>query len=60
MKHWIVSIKIKVLIKFGVSEMMCVRAKKLRNVYTFNAKLKSHAFVMIDLELTDWSYAISH
>ena len=37
-----------------------LRAKKLRNVYTFSAKLKSHTFVMTDLELTDWSYAISH
>ena len=31
----IISIKTKVLVKFGTSEMMCVelRAKKLRNVY---------------------------
>ena len=33
----IVSIKTKVLIKFGTSEIMCVdlRAKKLRNMYRF-------------------------
>ena len=32
-----ISIKTKVLVKFGTSEMMCVelRAKKLRNVYRF-------------------------